>query len=150
MSTNAVPTELLNSTAVREEKFQRDSIPAAWVLSGQPETKSKLLGKTADRLAFVTLWECGSVNFTWHYAKDESYVVLSGEACITNQHGVEQRFAPGDFGFFPAGTTAHWRVPDHFRKVAFVKGPVWLPFALALKARNKLLGMVSGSHHASL
>jgi hypothetical protein len=55
---------------------------------------------------------------------------------------VERRYGPGDLAFFPAGTDSTWRHPDHFRKVAVLKDPVWLPVALALKAFNKLLTMI--------
>ena len=150
MSTNTITTGLPISTAVRNEQLQVSTIPAQWVVSGDSTTKSKVLGKTQDRLAYVALWECGSVNFKWHYAQDEAFVVLSGEAFMTDEQGREHRYGTGDVGFFPAGTTITWRIPDHLRKVAFVKEPVWPPFALLLKGWSKMLGVIGLSTKAAL
>jgi len=122
--------------------MDQSSIPPQWLLSGQPETKHKLLGKTRDRLGYAMLWECGAVSYKWHYSEDEAYIVLSGEGFMTDEKGVEHRFGPGDVAFFPAGTNAVWRHPDHFRKVAVLKEPIWPSSALALKAWNKLLRML--------
>ena len=117
------------------------TVPAQWMLGGQPQTRSKLLGKTPDGLAFVMLWECGAVSFKWHYSRDEVFIGLSGEAFMIDERGGERRFGPGDVAFFSAGSDATWRIPDHFRKVAFLKDPVWPPVALGLKAWNRLLQM---------
>ena len=132
---------ILNSTLANVQ-LEPGSIPSQWLLSGNPETRSKLLGKTRDRLAYIMLWECGAVSYKWHYNQDESYIVLSGEGFMTDEKGVERRYGPGDLAFFPAGTDSTWRHPDHFRKVAVLKDPVWPPVALALKAFHKLLTMI--------
>jgi uncharacterized protein len=130
------------SSTLANVQLERSSIPTEWLLSGDPETRSKLLGKTRDRLAYIILWECGAVSYKWHYNQDESYIVLSGEGFMTDEKGVERRYGPGDLAFFPAGTNSTWRHPDHFRKVAVLKDPIWLPFAFALKAWKKILGMI--------
>ena len=105
-------------STLADVKLEPGSIPSGWLLSGQPETRSKVLGKSRDRLGYVVLWECGAVSYKWHYSKDEAYIVLSGEGFMTDEKGVERRFGPGDVAFFPAGTNATWRHPDHFRKIA--------------------------------
>lgn len=133
---------LLLSATLADVKLEPGSIPSEWLISGQPETRSKFLGKTRDRLAYIILWECGAVSYKWHYPDDEAYIVLSGEGFMTDEKGVEHRFGPGDVAFFPAGTNATWRHPDHFRKVAVHKNPIWPPLALALKAWNKLFRML--------
>ena len=130
------------SSTLADVQLERSSIPTEWLLSGDPETRSKLLGKTRDRLAYIMLWECGAVSYKWHYNQDESYIVLSGEGFMTDEKGVERRYGPGDLAFFPAGTNSTWRHPDHFRKVAVLKDPIWLPFAFALKAWKKILGVM--------
>lgn len=129
---------LMLSATLADVKLERGSIPSEWFLSGQPETRSKLLGKSRDRLAYIMLWECGAVSYKWHYRTDEAYIVLSGEGFMTDEKGVEHRFGPGDVAFFPAGTNATWRHPDHFRKVAVLKDSIWPPLAFALKAWNRL------------
>jgi uncharacterized cupin superfamily protein len=128
-------------------ELESDLIPANWLLSGAPETRSKLLLRTHDLLATVIYWECGAVSYKWHYPVDEAYIVISGEGFMTDEKGVEYRFGPGDVAFFPAGTKATWRHPDHFKKVAFLKESFGSPVGLCLKACSKLLrllGLKSG------
>jgi len=129
---------LILSATLADVGLEPGSIPSEWLLSGQPETRSKLLGRTHDRLAYIMLWECGAVSYKWHYSNDEAYIVLSGEGFMTDEKGVEHRFGPGDVAFFPAGTRATWRHPDHFRKVAVLKDSVWPPLAFGLKAWTKV------------
>jgi uncharacterized protein len=118
------------------------SIPSDWVLSGQPETRSKILVRTDDWIAHVIVWECGAVSYKWHYNQDEAYIVLSGEGFMTDDTGVERRFGPGDVAYFPAGTNTTWRHPDHFKKVAFIKESVGGPIGFGLKVWSKLLRTV--------
>ena len=140
MTMTATPMSglLLSSTLVGVQ-LESGSIPSEWVLSGNPQTRSKLLGKTQDRLAYAMLWECGAVSYKWHYTKDEAYIVLSGEGFMTDDNGVEHRYGPGDVAFFPAGTNSTWRHPDHFRKVAVLKDPVSKPIVLIWKMWSRLL-----------
>jgi len=118
------------------------SIPPNWVLSGQPETRSKILVRTDDWLVRVVVWECGAVSYKWHYTQDEAYIVLSGEGFMTDETGVERRFGPGDVGYFPAGTNTTWRHPDHYKKVAFIKESIGRPLGFGLKVWSKLLRTV--------
>lgn len=134
--------ESILSATLRDVALETGSMPSEWVLSGNPETRSKILGRSRDLLAHIILWECGAVSYKWHYNQDEAYIVLSGEGFMTDDKGVERRFGPGDVAFFPAGTNATWRHPDHFRKVAVLKESVWRPLGAGLKIWNKLLRMV--------
>ena len=135
-------SESILSSVLADVKLEPDSIPKEWLISGKPETRSKILGRTKDMLGLVILWECGAVSYKWHYNYDEAYIVLSGEGFMTDVHGVERRYGPGDLAFFPAGTDSTWRHPDHFRKVAVLKEPVPLPMGYALKAWNKFLRVI--------
>jgi uncharacterized cupin superfamily protein len=150
VSTDTLVPESAISTAINPEGFQIGAIPAGWVLSGSPMTKCKILGKTQDRMAYAMLWECEAVTFEWHYEKDEAFVVLSGEVFITDELGVERRFVAGDVRSCEAGTTLRWRVPHHVRKIAVLKEPVWLPFAMALKALNRLLSTIGLSAKSAI
>jgi uncharacterized protein len=125
-------------------------IPAEWLLSGDPQTRSRFLGKTDDRLAYAMLWECGAVSYKWYYTKDEAYIVLSGEGFMTDEKGVEHRYGPGDVAFFPAGTRSVWRHPDHFRKVAVLKDPISRPVAVFSKIWNKFIEWVTPSGRSEL
>jgi len=114
-------------------------IPAAWLLSGDPKARGKILLRTHDFLAQVVVWECGAVSYKWHYTSDEAYFVISGEGFMTDESGEERRFGAGDVAFFPAGTSATWRHPDHFKKVAFLKESYGRPVGFCLKVCGKLL-----------
>lgn len=133
---------LLFSTTLADEKLETGRIPSDWLISGNPETRSRALGRTRDGLSDAFVWECGAVSYRWYYARDEAYIVVSGEGFMTDERGVEHRFGVGDVAFFPAGTHCSWRHPDHFRKVAFVKDPVWPPYAYAWKMWARLLEAV--------
>jgi len=64
---------------------QPGSIPPAWVLSGNPETRSKMLGRTSTGPR--TLWSGNAVpgSYTWHYNQDEVIIVISGERFMTRR-----------------------------------------------------------------
>ena len=109
-----------------------------WVIGGQPGSRYKTLSATKDRASNVVLWECTPGTFNWHYEKDEMIFVLSGEAWVTDAEGRERRFAGGDYGFFPAGTTCRFRVDNHLRKIAVLRETMSVPHGFGLKVWNKL------------
>jgi uncharacterized cupin superfamily protein len=110
-----------------------------WVLNGTPSTRTWDVTRSHDRRSNIVVWECTAGSFEWHYDSDETVVVVSGEVFITNDEGQEKRLGPGDLGFFPAGTSCMWRVPEHVRKVAVLRKTTWLPLAFVLWGWNKLL-----------
>jgi uncharacterized cupin superfamily protein len=118
------------------------SIPSEWVISGTPQAWNKEVSTSHDRISQIVVWECTAGQFRWHYRKDESVIVISGEAFLINPDGHEVRFGAGDVGFFPAGSICTWRVPGRFRKVAVLREPMWRPLGWAAKAWNRLMGMV--------
>jgi uncharacterized cupin superfamily protein len=136
-----MPESNLSETLANVE-LEPGVIPAEWILNGNPETRSKILGRSHDLLAHVIVWECGAVSYKWHYNQDEAYVVLSGEGFVTDEKGAERRVGPGDVVFFPAGTNTTWRHPDHFKKIAVLKESVARPLGVGLKLWNKLLRML--------
>jgi uncharacterized cupin superfamily protein len=113
-------------------------IPANWILNGMPEAWSKNLARSRDWTSQIVVWECTPGHFTWHYSRDESVVVLSGEAFLVRENGEERRFGAGDLGFFPAGTTCTWRVTENFRKVAIMRETVGRPLGLGVKIWKKI------------
>ncbi|PYT92560.1 MAG: hypothetical protein DMG36_14350 [Acidobacteria bacterium] len=140
--TESAMSKSIVSIALANIELEPGSIPQEWVLSGNPETRSKVLVRSHDWIANLVVWECGAVSYKWHYNQDEAYLVLSGEGFVTDDKGVERRFGPGDVAYFPAGTNTTWRHPDHFKKIAFLKETVFRPVGLGLKVWNKLLRMV--------
>src|SRR5438477_1231038 len=119
-------------------------LPADQVLEGKPETRSKELGRSNDRTSYVMAWDCTAGRFNWHYNKDESLVVLTGEAFITCDGAEERRIGPGDTVFFPAGTSARWRVPKYIRKVAFMRHTMPRPAGYGVLAWNLILRKLRG------
>lgn len=118
-----------------------EPIAADWVLSGAPQSRSKNMVRSHDWSSHIVVWECTAGRFQWHYSTDEVILVVSGEAFMINEKGEERRFGPGDVGFFPAGSSCSWRVPDGIRKVAVLREPMWRPLGFCLKVWNKLLRM---------
>jgi uncharacterized protein len=116
-----------------------DPIYEKWILSGNPVARSKTLALGPDGASKAVIWDCTSGSFYWHYRQDEAVLFLSGDTYLLEENGKEQRFAGGDFAFFPAGTVAKWRVDGYVRKIAFLHEPV-SSFALpALRFWNKLM-----------
>jgi uncharacterized cupin superfamily protein len=113
-----------------------------WVLEGTPETRSKELSRSRDRTAYTMVWDCTAGRFNWHYSKDETLVVLDGEAFVTDAGGTERRIGPGDVVYFAAGTSSAWRVPNYILKVAFLRHTMPRPLGLVVLAWNRLLGIV--------
>jgi uncharacterized cupin superfamily protein len=118
-----------------------EPIPQEWILSGSPVARSKSMVRSRDWTSTVVVWDCTAGRFRWHYGQDEVILVVSGEAFLLLENGDERRFGAGDVGFFPAGTTATWRVADYIRKVAVVRETVWRPLGFCLKVWKKLLRM---------
>ena len=121
-----------------------------WVLNGAPETRSKKLARSHDGTSYVMVWDCTAGLFNWHYNKDETLVVISGEAFIANEKGEERRLGPGDIVFFPAGTSCTWRVTKYIRKVAFLRHTMPRPFGFGVLAWNKLLRIIRLMPESSL
>lgn len=127
------------------EVFELDAnakpIIPAWVVSGEPVTRTGKVVRSHDWTSNIVIWHCTAGSFKWHYAQDEVVIIVSGEVFITNEKGEEYRLGPGDLAFFPAGSSSLWRVPHEVRKIAVLKETMWRPLGLALKASKKLLRM---------
>lgn len=116
-----------------------EPIRSDWVLSGSPMARTRRLARSHDWLSHMVYWECSAGTFNWHYARDETLVVLSGEAFISNAQGEERRLGVGDFAYFPAGSSCRWRVPQCVKKIAIVRQTMWRPLAFGVKALSKAL-----------
>lgn len=123
-------TIVLDTAATAE--LQAEPIPADWILEGTPTARSRKLAKSHDFTSYIMVWDCSPGRFNWHYNKDETLVVVSGEVFITT-NGVERRLGPGDWGFFPGGSSCTWRVTSHLRKVAVLRETMPRPIGLALR-----------------
>lgn len=144
-----MPKSIVAATLDNVE-LEPSQIPQEWILSGTPQTRSKMLVRTNDWLENIVVWECTPGSYRWTYNQDEAVFVLAGEGIMTNEKGEERRFGPGDMGFFPAGTTCTWHHPVHFKKVAVLKESMWRPLGLAYKVWSKMLRVVGISGKAPL
>src|SRR5438270_4770809 len=97
---------IVTATPATLDLDQLGAIPPAWVLSGNPETRSKILGRTHDWTSNIVVWECGAGSYTWHYNQDEVIIVISGEGFMTNGKGEERRFGRAVWDFFLAAIPA--------------------------------------------
>jgi uncharacterized cupin superfamily protein len=146
---NAVTKSIVMATTTCAE-LAPSPIPAEWILGGTPEAWEKQITATHDRISQIFVWECTAGHFQWHYKKDESVVVISGEAFLVKPDGQEVRFGAGDVGYFPASTICTWRVPGRFRKVAILREPMWRPLGYAAKAWNRLVRRVGFAGRPSI
>jgi len=110
-----------------------------WVLGGAPVTRTWNVLRSRDLTSDIVVWECTAGRFECHYSQDEAVIVVAGEAFITDEKGEERRLGPGDLGFFPAGTSAVWRVPESIRKIAILRETMWRPVGVGLKIWKRLL-----------
>jgi uncharacterized cupin superfamily protein len=133
-------TSILITPAITTH-LQRTPISPDWVLEGTPETRSEELARSRDLTSFAMVWDCTAGRFNWNYNKDETLVVLSGEAFITIGD-IERRIGPGDVVFFPAGSSASWRVPQYISKVAFLRHTMPRAAGFGVLAWNKFLRVV--------
>jgi uncharacterized cupin superfamily protein len=133
-----MPIPIVLETAASLE-LAPEPIPKDWILGGNPEATSKKVAKSADYTSYIMVWDCTPGRFTWHYNKDETLVVVSGEVFIANDAGVERRLGPGDFAFFPGGSSATWRVTDRLRKVAVVRETMPRPLGLVIRGFKGVL-----------
>jgi uncharacterized cupin superfamily protein len=148
-SENAMSKSIVMANAATAE-LEPAPISPDWVLHGTPETRSKELARSRDLTSYVMVWDCTAGRFNWHYSKDETLVVISGEAFITNEKGEERRLGPGDIVFFPAGSSSTWRVPSYIKKVAFLRHTMPRPLGFGVLAWNKLLQIVGWRVHGPL
>jgi len=129
-------------------ELDAEPISEKWILSGTPVARSKVVARSRDWTSKVVVWDCTAGRFRWHYSQDEAIIVISGAAYLLGDEGEERRFGPGDYGFFPKGTTATWRVDDHIRKIAVLREPLWRPIGFVMKVWSKFLhkaGLASSS-----
>jgi uncharacterized cupin superfamily protein len=128
-----------------ESGAQLQPVLSRWVVSGAPITRTWKVLRSRDLTSDIVVWECTEGCFECHYTQDETVMVVDGEVFITDEKGEEQRLGPGDLGFFPAGTSCVWRVPERVRKIAVLRECWWRPLGLGLKVWKRLL-RVAGIH----
>jgi uncharacterized protein len=125
------------------------SIPADWIIEGNPQARSRRLALSADGTSTIMAWSCTAGRFKWHYTVDETIHLISGEVFVTDEKDNVRRVGPGDMVFFPAGSVSTWYIPDHVRKFAVCRHSMPRIAGFALRAFNKIIGIVAGSDSGS-
>lgn len=123
-----------------DAKLLAAPIPKDWVIDGDPQARRALLSRSADGAAVTVVWETTKGKFRWYFNIDETVSVLDGEVFVTDEKNVEHRLGPGDVAYFPAGTWSVWRVPDHLRKIAFIRHGMAKPVAFLARAWDWVAG----------
>lgn len=108
--------------------LRADPIEPSWVLEGDPVARTSGWAESADGTTSHWTWDCTAGRFRWHFALDETIVVICGSVRI-DVAGHVHELAVGDAAYFPAGTWSVWTVEDHVRKHAVLRVPV--PRAMA-------------------
>jgi uncharacterized cupin superfamily protein len=134
---NMMPQAIVVATPTTAD-LEAFPITAKQVLAGTPETRVRELARSHDRTSAVVVWDCTAGRFTWYYDEDETLVVLTGEAFITNERGEERQIGSGDIVFFPAGTSSRWTVPNYIKKVAIMRHAMPRSLGLGVRAWTML------------
>lgn len=87
-------------------------IKPEWILGGSPEAWYKDVAISRDEMAELVVWECSAGLFMWHYKKDESLIVISGEAFVTTENNLELRLGPAMWRFSQPAPPAHGASQD--------------------------------------
>jgi uncharacterized cupin superfamily protein len=142
LNQNMKPTLIASSTA---QDLNPAPIVPDWIESGKPEAFTREIIKSKDGTTQFLIWHCSAGSFNWHYGCDEALVVIAGETFITLADEDERRLGPGDMAYFPAGTSARWRIPRYVRKVAVLRPSLPKPISFPARAWGRLLSAL-GAH----
>ena len=134
------------SIVVSSQDIQLNSAPirAEWVIEGRPTARNTVLARSADRTAMTMLWDCTAGTFRWVYDQDETIHIIEGGVTLTLPDGRIEALGAGDVVFFPAGSSATWRVETYVRKLAVFRETVPQPMAILVRLRSKLRGRIAG------
>lgn len=132
---DAAPPPIVISVPA-DAKLESAPIPQDWIIEGKPEARRALLSRSADGAAVTVVWETSKGKFRWYFNIDETVDIVDGEVFVTDERNQERRLGPGDVAYFPAGTWSTWRVPDHLRKIAFIRHTMPTPIAWLTRAWN--------------
>jgi uncharacterized protein len=124
-----------------------EPIPKDWILAGQPRARAAAIARSADEGMWVTAWACTPGSFHWHYNVDEMAQILVGEVFIIDEAGIERRLGPGDVAYFPAGTSAVWRITQEVRKLAMCRVPVPKPVIVGSKLWGRMRNRIRRLHY---
>ncbi|MBN8945186.1 MAG: DUF861 domain-containing protein [Rhizobiales bacterium] len=139
------PTDPIVSTAIDGITLAPAPITPAWVVDGNPVARAAELSRSTDGTAVSLVWDCTAGTFNWHFGIDETVHILEGEVEVSAEGAAPRVLRAGDVALFRSGTTARWHVPRYVRKLAFCRHALPQPVGFALRAFNKLKGLMRGT-----
>ncbi|MFF1831442.1 cupin domain-containing protein [Paenarthrobacter sp. NPDC058040] len=98
----------------------KDSFPGE-VLAGNPALKAQLIWESPDGQQSRGVFEAEPGTFSWSFAWDEFFVIVSGRATVETSEGEILELVPGTAGIFKAGDQTTWTIHETLRK-GFHKG----------------------------
>jgi uncharacterized cupin superfamily protein len=113
----------MNSLDALTQTLANQPINPSWILSGQPQARSSAHSSGADGGGSTNVWDCTAGSFRWHFAWDETVLILEGGVSVTSPAGHRTSLKAGDVAYFPAGTAWTWEVENYVRKLAFHRRP---------------------------
>ena len=128
------------ATASDRDDWRPVPITPSWILEGAPIARYVPIARGRDDLASTTLWDCSEGTFRWSFVWDETVHILDGAVTVTLPSGEVHRLTAGSVAFFPAGSSAVWRVEGHVRKLAVCRraypGPLARAIEIARRAKH--------------
>jgi uncharacterized cupin superfamily protein len=138
-----IPRPSIFSSSYYRDLIGLEPLPLVkeWIVEGAPQATAKMLMEMRGGNAFAIVWDCTAGSFRWRYAEDETICIISGEAFIMDDDsGLERRIGQGDMAFFPAGSSALWRIPACVRKLAVFQRKLFI-----VRAWNSLKRRLAGA-----
>lgn len=124
--------------SVSQGQFKTGSLPADWIVDGNPVPRALSLTKSQDDLFSSGLWDCTAGTFYYTFPCDEIVHIIEGEV-IVRDAGKEYTLRPGDVAFFPQGMTCQWEIPNYLKKFAIYRSVSRSPLQKVLSRLKNLV-----------
>jgi uncharacterized cupin superfamily protein len=138
-----MPLALIETDHCNVDDLKPSPIEPSWVIDGTPESRSRLLSRSACKTAKTLIWSCTEGKFNWYYDLDETIVILEGSIVLESEGMPPKRYGVGDVIVFHKGAHAKWHVEGYVRKVAFLHLNNPFPFGIAIRAVNKVKSLIA-------
>lgn len=121
--------------------LEQRPIEPAWIIEGNPVSRSHILSTSADGTASTIIWSCTEGRFNWYYDFDETIMILEGSIVLESDGVPPKRYGVGDVIFFRDGAHAKWHVEGHVKKIAFCRKTNPALIGFMIRVVNKLKRM---------
>ena len=108
-------TAKLLKESIADAELDPLPIPEDDVVSGNPETSSRMLWSSDDGTLFNGIWQSTPGTFMLDHP-GETIAVLQGRATLTMSDGDSLEITAGDIVYVPEGARVKWEVHETVRK----------------------------------